>query len=275
MPDATIQKSPELVLRGDSWRSEKEASDEGQKYSQALRLSLARLRVGADFGARVPKGGFTEAGLKVLEQQGQRVLNDVHGIMVFETEPKPLFASIEASGIVGKPKERIEKVLLYAIEHPQVLSDRERTSLELFHASFFSKMPEVRFLLLMMAIEALLLPSQRTSSTVTHVENLMRMTHECLTISLEDRTSLLGSLQWLQYESINHAGRKLANDRLGSRTYAEMSAPKYFSYCYDLRSRLVHGRSPYPSWEEVNKVAPSLEEFVSDLLSGPLLEVGN
>ena len=276
MPDITIQESPELVLRGDGWKSEQEASNEAERYKQALMLSLARVRVGREFGARAPKGGFTLAGLKWLEQErGQRVLNDVHGIMVFETEPQPLFASTEARGVFGIPKGRFEAVLLYAVEHPWVLNEREQTSLELFHASFFQQMADARFLLLMMAIEALLEPSQRSSAAVLHIENLINLTRECCTISSEEKSSILGSLERLRCESINQAGRKLVTERLGSRTYHNKSASGFFSYCYDLRSRLVHGRSPYPSWQEVSDVVATLEVFVSDLLSGPLLDVGN
>lgn len=276
MPDITIQKSPELVLRGDGWQSEQEASNEAERYKQALMLSLARVRVGGDFGARAPKGGFTKYGLKMLEhEKGQRVLNDMHGIMVFETEPPPLFASIEASGIVGIPKERFEAVLLYAVEHPWVLNERKLLSLELFHASFFQKMADARFLLLMMAIEALLVPSERSSAAVLHVETLISKTRKSSTISSEEKTSILGSLKWLRCESINQTGRKLVNERLGSRTYLNKSASDFFSYCYDLRSGLVHGRLPYPSWQEVSGVVAALEVFVSDVLSGPLIDVGN
>jgi hypothetical protein len=232
------------------------------------------VRVGADFGKRAPKGGFTKAGLEWLEQQrGQRVLNDVHGIMVFETEPQPRFASFEASGVVGIPKERFEKLLLYALEHPRVLTDRERVSLDLFHASFFQKIADVRFLLLMMAIEALLVPAQRSPAAIQHVETIIDSTRKTCIISDAEKDSIIGSLQWLRQESINQTGRKFVAERLGSRTYSNRSASGFFSECYDLRSRLVHGRSPYPSWQEVSEVVAVLEVFVSDLLSGPLLTV--
>lgn len=274
-PDTTIQKSPELVLRADGWESEQETSNEAQRYMQALILSLARVRVGADFGKRTPTGRFTIEGLKWLEQrQGQRMLNDMHGIMVFETEPQPRFASINASAVFGIPKERFERILLYALEHPRVLTDKERVSIELFHASFFQKMADARFLLLMMAIEALLVPAQRSSASIRHIETIIDLTQKSCTITPEERSSILGSLQPLRNESINKTGRKFVAERLGSRTYLNESAPAFFSNCYKLRSGLVHGESPFPSWEKVSGMVATLEVFVSDLLSGPLLDVG-
>ncbi len=44
---------------------------------------------------------------------------------------------------MGIPQQRFERVFSYAIDHPRVLSDRERISLELFHASFFNS-PRIR-----------------------------------------------------------------------------------------------------------------------------------
>lgn len=40
-----------------------------------------------------------------------------------------------------------------------------------------------------------------------------------------------------------------------------------------MRSDLVHGNVPFPSRDEVAKLVGGLEGCVSDLLSGPLLEL--
>jgi hypothetical protein len=272
--NTTIRKSPQLVLRGNGWNSKEEAWNEAERYTQALALSLARVKVGANFGKRAPKSGYFGAGLKMLgQQQGQRMLNDVHGIMVFETEPQPLFARFEASGAMGIPKERFESVLLYALEHPRELTDRERVCLDLFHASFFQKMVDVRFLLLMMAIEALLVPGQRSPAAIQHVETMIDSTRKANLIGDDEKNSIIRSLNGLRTESIGHTGRKYVAERLGSRKYSSHSASDFFSECYKLRSRLVHGSSPYP-WQEVSEVVEMLELFVSDLLSGPLIDVG-
>lgn len=262
-------------MSGAGWASEQEALNEAERFKQALLVALTRVRVGADFGERALKGGFFKPGLKWLEQQrGQRVLNDVHGIMAFETEPKPMFASIEASGVRGIPKERFEKVLLHALDHPQELTDRERISLDLFHASFFQRTEDVRFLLLMMAIEALLAPAQRSSAAIQHIEAIVDSTRKNCLISEAEKDSIIGSLQWLRLESINQTACKFVVERLGQRTYSNKSASAFFSVSYILRSRLVHGKSPFPSPQEVRNVVADLELFVSDLLAGPLLNAG-
>ena len=52
-----------------------------------------------------------------------------------------------------------------------------------------------------------------------------------------------------------------------------LDARKFFKVCYEIRSRLVHGQAPRPTRDEVGAVAAHLENFVGDLLSGPLLEL--
>lgn len=53
--------------------------------------------------------------------------------------------------------------------------------------------------------------------------------------------------------------------------YESRSAKVFFAYCYQMRSNLVHGNLPYPTFEEVSRVCGALEVFVSDLLTSPFL----
>lgn len=270
----SIEKSKQLVLKSEGWPSPEGAAVAAAKYTDALALSLARLRIGADFGSRAPKSVVTEAGLAMLEAQtGHRYLNDVHGLLLYESEPPPRFASSRLDVVRGVPKDRFERVFSYAVEHPRELSDHERLSLDLFNASYFQNSADSRFLMLMMAVEALLIPALRSPAATAHVDALKRMTRESDKLSTQEKGSLLGSLTWLLRESINQTGRRLAEERLGSRTYTDMKPPAFFSYCYDLRSRLVHGNPPFPTQQEIGSAVGQLEVFVSDLLAGELLGV--
>ena len=85
---------------------------------------------------------------------------------------------------------------------------------------------------------------------------------------LQKLSSLILLFPSLRLESISAAGRALASKRLGERRYLEMPAPRFFTECYDARSRLVHGRDP-PEYKELGRLAASLEVFVSDLLIQP------
>lgn len=272
--EETIKDSKTWVFKSDGWASEKEAYQAASKCIDALALTLVRLRIGADFGNRAPKSGFTYHGLAMLEaQSGHRVLNDVHGLMVYESEPPPRFASTELNVLLGKSQDQFEKIFSHALACNRILTERERLSLELFNTSFFQKSNESRILLLVMSIEALLEPSPRCSVAASYVQSIIEATNISKELCSKDKKSLLGSLQWLRYESINQTGRKLAEDRLKGRTYMNKEAPSFFTYCYKLRSQIAHGNRRFPSQQEIGSAVSPLVMFVSDILSGELREV--
>jgi hypothetical protein len=270
-----IKESRELVLRGRGWSSSEAASTAGTIHMDALKLAFTRLRIGADFGGREGTSAFTRFGLQVLEQQsGTRVLNDTPGVLVFESEPSPLFASVGSPTLVNLMQpDRVAKAFNFAIQNCPAISESEGLSLDLFHASFFQLTNDIRFLVLVMAVEALLDPQSRPPAVASYVQRWLREVEESESIAEEEKASLHGSLKWLLCESINRSGRKFAIQRLGNRKYLDRNADNFFSYCYGLRSRLVHGEKPRPVIQEVGGAAAHLEVFVSDLLSGPLLGV--
>jgi hypothetical protein len=270
-PDGTILKATQLALTGDGYSSEEEAQRAGEKYQSALMVALARHRVGADFGLRAPKGLITNYGLAMLQEQlGRRVLNSVHGVMVYTTQPKPRFALVNASPVRGVDPERFRAAFSAAVAAKPELSERETVAFSLFNASFFRQSADSRFLLLMMAIEALLDVRPRSDAARVHVESLIAQT-EAAALSASERASMLGALRWLANESISQAGRHLSVERLGERVYKDLPSRKFFTYCYGLRSALVHGSIPYPEFDEVANTVGQLEVFVADLLTVPFL----
>ena len=270
-PNGTILKASQLALTGDGYSSEEAALRAGEKYQSALMIALARHRVGADFGLRAPKGFVTDYGLAMLQQQsGQRILNSVHGLMTFATEPKPRFVLMNASPLRGVNPGVFQSAFSAAAAAKPELSDRETVAFSLFNASFFRQSADSRFLLLMMAIEALLDLRPRSDAARAHVESLITQT-EAAVLPADERTSMLGALRWLTNESISQAGRTLSFERLGERMYKEMPARKFFTYCYGLRSSLVHGSIPYPTFDEVANTVGQLEVYVADLLTVPFL----
>jgi hypothetical protein len=70
-------------------------------------------------------------------------------------------------------------------------------------------------------------------------------------------------------ESISQAGRRLAAS-LDGRIYVEQTPAEFFTSCYELRSRLVHGHYPRPAVEEVDATCAPPELFVGHLIAGEL-----
>lgn len=268
-----ISASTDLVFRGDGYQTEDQAHAAAEELRGATTMAFSRLRIGADFGDRAPKGMFTEAGLQKLRQDSghERVLNDVHGLMVFQTQPPPRFANLQADYVLTKGQDKFIEALKLAYALQQRVAPEYHLGFDLFTASFFEPSADARFLMLMMGLETLLKPDLRSFTAQKHIRKLICRTKFALHLPREERDSIIGSLQWLLRDSTSQAGRKLAA-RLGSQKYLEMSAPKFFTYCYTLRSKLAHGHIPRPSREDVDIAAVNLEGFLGDLLSGPLFQ---
>lgn len=269
-----IKDSERLVLKSDGWPSEEAAEKAASDYIPVLKVALAKLRVGADFGHWGPESVWTKDGLAFLEKRtGGRTLNDIHGLMLYESDPPPVFAHTSVSAVRVVQQERFEALFSQGVEKGCSLSDAEETAFRLFNASCFQITADARFLLLVMAIESLLEPRSRTPAAVEHVASMIDATKQSKLLSPVERASLLGSLEWLKLDSITSTGRRLAEERLGNRKYGGRKAPAFFAYSYDFRSRLVHGKKPFPSFAEVNWVVGPLELFVSDLLTQPHMEL--
>ena len=276
-PDAEtpIASSGGLVFKSEGWSSEDEAEAAGERYFPALALTLARLRVGADYGDRTPKGSFTQDGLGwLMQQRDERVLNDEHGLMVYESLPAPVFAGFGGfHPVVTSAADRFERRMCALLAEPPQLSDRDQLALVLFNSSFFQDGADARLLLLMMSVEAMLDLPARSEGAVAHGDALLDLTRKAEGLTQAEKDSMAGSLSWLKKESITQAGKTLAGRRLGERTYSDKSAPSFFAHCYSLRSALVHGGTPYPSHADVNVTAAQLEVFVSDLLTSEYLKL--
>jgi hypothetical protein len=260
----------ELVLTGEPYASDQAAVAAARRWVTRLRRAFARLNIGADFGGRAHTGAFTDAGLRWLEEMTgeRRMLNDVHGIMVFESEPAPKFAKTGVTAVVGKPGERVIEMVEAAVRLDVAMTEREELAYDLYSASFSEQSADARFVMLMMAAETLIEPQPRSQEVAALVGELIATT-ERSSLPPDEITSIIGSLKWLYSESIGQAGRRLA-ESLGDRRYAEEEPRRFFTRCYDLRSKLVHGYHPRPERGEVDALAATLEVFVSDLLAGAL-----
>jgi hypothetical protein len=266
-----ISENDVLLVHGRPYSSEEEASHAGVEWVGLIKKAFARRNLGADFGDRSPQGFVTEHGLKLFEQQGggRKVVNDVHGLMVYE-EPRPLFVRVgPAKGIKSLQEERLLQAIAVAVELGAVMTERDQFAYDLYSASTNESSADARLALLMMAVETMLDPEPRSEEVRAHIDHLVAETKASGLPDSEIR-SILGTLRWLYRESIRRAGRKLAS-RLEGREYMGESPTEFFTNSYTLRSRLFHGEYPRPEWSEVVKRAGSLELFVRDLLSLELI----
>jgi hypothetical protein len=118
------------------------------------------------------------------------------------------------------------------------------------------------------SIEAIIEPLPKSRKAVRHVDRFIEETKHSV-LNPDERVSLIGSSKWLRDESISKAGKRLVFERLGDKSYNDIAAPAFFSRAYSMRSKLVHGGTPFPTFSQVSGMAAHLTEFVSDLLIAP------
>lgn len=269
--DQPIKEASALALRGEGAWSAEEATHLGERWRDALETAFARLGVGADFGELGPRSYWSEAGIRLLEQaSGSRVLNDEPGLSVFTLHPPPTFVPAGSAKGTRSPNEAETKAAItLAFASGPHHTPAQRLAFDLYTASFFQSAADARLLMLMMAIETMLDPQDRDEATSAHVRELISLTREA-DLPDSQKHSLLGSLERMLQESISQSGRRLAASLTG-RTYLNQTPQKFFTTCYDLRSRLVHGATARPDFASVSIAAGQLRLFVGHLLSGRLL----
>jgi hypothetical protein len=272
--DPPSSPSPPLELWGSSWPSRKEAAEAGRRYAKALMRTLVRSRHGAEYHFDIVQGGMSDAARETVEDVfGQPVIDDNPGLTVFASHPSPQLMGIDFDMCSSMPWLNVEHIFTVAAEDVVALSSRERLAFDLYNASFFETSHKAQLVMRVMAIETILSPEPRRLPARQHVESLIKQTLDSQHLLEAEKQSLTGSLQWLLNESISSAGKKLAQARLGERKYTGRNPASFFSHCYGVRSLLVHGSSDAVESSEVSMVNHALSEFVSDLLSGPLLSL--
>lgn len=85
-------------------------------------------------------------------------------------------------------------------------------------------------------------------------------------IDEDAREAIVSSLQWLKTDSIGQTGRRLSERLLGAREYLGMPASRFFAYCYDLRSQILHSGKPANGEIDLLVVSNACNAFVADLL---------
>lgn len=272
--DKPLKVADTLYVVSDGWPDADTAGAAADKHVGVLMRVLARMRIGVDSGSRqAGSGGFTRWLIdKVWEEQGLRVINERPGLMVYESDPQPVFASMSATGQLGYHANQLEALYAAAAAFDEALTTSEAVALTLYNAAFFEKSNEARFILRMMSLESLLKPAPRSKEAAACIEELSA--HVAASELPEaDRESLTAALGGLKQESIRRTGRLFVQHTLGERQYAEMKASSFFSHCYSIRSRLVHGGIPLPLPQDVSGAAAGLELMLSDILAGQLRDV--
>jgi hypothetical protein len=264
-PEAKIEDAEWLILIGGTFDSQSCAEKEGKRIENQLRIFSLRKRVGLDLGGRPPESIITEAGLMYFsEVRKKRVLNDVHGLMIFDSSEPTQFAKSSVNLVRKIPSEQFIEVITEETSEAIHISEKLILSLELYSSSHFELSVITRFLLLIMAIEVLIEPPERsTEERELLLSFLSKIEHSSL--SKSSKSSLAGGMKFLFSESISRTGKQLAKQFLNKNLYAGKTAPSFFTHCYNLRSKIVHTGRIVHYTPKVRSIINELDKFIADL----------
>lgn len=268
--ETKISEAEWLVLKSEGWSDEVEAQSGAELLVDILCKSLAANNLGADLGRRTPGGSFFRAFLNSIEQKtGKVVLNDERGPMVYKTSLNPLVATVNAiSAHIKVNQERFVTSFSKALKQGERYTAKERMAFDLFSMAHGSaQSADARFVLHFAALETLIEPIERPTSSKEHVEQLIELTTKNSDLSDEEMKSMIGTLKWLKNHSIRSAGRQFVEKRLGDAEINGRTPVDIFLESYDMRNRLVHGQKDLADWREVSNLVSPLEQILSLLLA--------
>jgi len=266
----SLKKSQWLLIKdvGEGFATEDEAAEAGRHVKNAVMWWGAKERVGVDVGKDSTDAVVTQTWIdQVREEQGIRLLNELHGLQVYDEDPELptqfVWSSVDAK--LRKGINVFEQSFREAVDLGLEFTDRETLAFELYGLSHFESAERARFLTLIIAIESISKPNARSPEAVEHVEKLIELTRDS-TLPYSEIRSMEGSLNWLKGESISKTGRDLVEKVLGSKEYGGKVAKRFFQDCYDVRSDLVHEGKPSDDTVILRTLVGELDKLVADLL---------
>jgi hypothetical protein len=252
-----------LAIEGSRFATQEQAFEAGKLARQQLSVTIASTGVALD---------FDPPPLPERNEGDRPEAPEAPGLHVFPT-PEGLASSPRfiADGQLSQPLERIiaEDLALVRQVIPNGLTPRLNLAYSIFHTALGSKNPEIRYVMFVAAIEALIDAGHKPEPILKAIAALRQYVKQSDQFA-EVQNQLDNLLREEKKESITHLGMQLASQLTGS--YGDEEPATYFKAVYTRRSRIVHGVHDYdgknkrPTAQEIKAANPELQRFVTDLL---------
>lgn len=267
-----IKDCPRAVVTGKGFHTFEEAQAVAEKVKRILLYWSVKYRHGIDLGDGRQRSIATNAGLTLLEKEhGCPFRNDIHGIDIFEHQDNLKFVHVAMQATAQKHPQYLVQTFLEEIDSRRTVSPKQELACELYVSSWFDVSYRSRFITLVTAVEALIEQNEHPQGVADLVCSTRKVLEQ-LSLPTAVEASIAGSLERLKRQSISQAGRELVKRLLPDSQFQGMDAERYFSYCYNLRSQILHNGTPSDDIDML-QAANAAEEFVSALLLSSMREV--
>ena len=265
----SIKEASRFAFLSGGYRDPDLANEQGEIVKESLLCYAAKHRMGIDLG-KDEASSYLSNGMKnkILEKHGTLILDDVHGLSVFQEDKPVTFFSASGARLLVNPRDMdfFSNELNEIIQQPKRINAKVKLAMELLSFSHFEKSPRSRFLTLVLAAESLLDPRSRSERSKDHVNRLIEQTRAS-TLSESEKSSIISSLTWLLSESISKSLKLMAETHLSENIYGELKATKFINRCYKARSQLVHNGHVENCNYDIGYLAANLEMYLTDMVT--------
>jgi hypothetical protein len=260
-----------LMLRGQGYASSDLAFQAGKLWRQHLAVAFAHAGFAATFDS-----------VSIEHREGDRERSpEAPGLRVYPVPEPPagglhammVAVGMRAEGRVTRPLDLFLSDDLPSAHEliPSGLNRRLELAYTTVHTALATENPEVKYILLVTAVEALIDDDQlKPEAIVTALAVLQEYIEQSGQFD-QVRDELKRLLKEDEKESVGQVGAQLASQLDG--TYGQKQPDSFFKHVYNRRSRLLHGALNYtgsrkrPSLQEIAEDLPELRRFVLDLLT--------
>lgn len=268
-PDCHICDSEWLIMNTRGFASEEEARQFGHNLRSAVELSSVSIRLGVDAGRDLATSGVAQH-IKdhIRKETGGIVRNNVHGLDVFEDDPRVTIFSISGTGTV---RANSEPFLSFAAElhaNAASISDEAKDVILLLNYALMRPEPVAQIVFAFSAVEMLGQRETWTAAQKDLLAELARSADQSTFGTEQERREVSDAInRGLHRLSLRQGVLRLL-DRL---KLAHLKAE--WDKHYAERSTLVHGLAPRPGADYSNLAFRSVSLCGHILLKAVAIEL--
>lgn len=249
----------EWFIRGEKLLSEADAWSYCHRVKRALLLSSVFLKMGISIGDDKTDSRFRGD----IRKKELPVTDGLHlvpvGLLIYQDDRKNFVFATGGHVTISWPIETFIEQFKRAYELSIDINEKYLLALELYSESRFESTLRIRFLMLIIAVESLIVKKEQSDDVIKFLDELKRDVKSRFVGSKKDRDIISNGLGKLKEVGIAQATRDFIKEFLGEQHM------KFFSECYAERSNLVHNGQISKDYD-LGSVVFLLDEMVARLL---------
>jgi hypothetical protein len=241
-PDVSIRDSEWLVINVRGLPSEQDARSFGQGLRTAVELASVSTRLGVDVGRDLATSGLGQhVKERILRETGAIVRDNIHGLDVFEDDPRVVYFAMSGTATVHANAEPFLPLAAELCGQTHALSERSRDVLLLLNYALMRPEPVAQIVFAFSAVETLGQDLTWTDGQRDLLAQLAQLADQSNLATPTERQEVADAVR----KSLHRLTLRQGVMRLlASIGLQHLKGP--WDALYGERSTLVHGLAPRP-----------------------------